>query len=341
VSKVELHTIGSEFNSCKLKLASQYDILWELDLLAFRDSDEFKLAEARNKLTGADCAVYHDVQSDIAGGLSVVGFNRNDTGVCRVSGATTSVDCGDEDFSKSGVEVLSLEDCKYIKYFSIQHKDGITLKRLSVIFPNNPIKVPYFSIIKFDYIEEVQLFGEIPNLSLDMSNNRLNISDYIMQNAHSLRFNGCRGIQKVICNPFVLKLCDTDTEYVSCSLRPTNRSPFSYISIKGCHSLRYIRIDYGRFSPKEFIGYIQDCPCLEELYVTMQEIYLHYHETDSRVIDLAGSFPKLKKVIFSALWDVNVIDKRYGLGTWKLIVPAEAEVMLSDVLERYFEVIRK
>ena len=341
VSKVELHTIGSEFNSCKLKLASQYDILWELDLLAFRDSDEFKLAEARNKLTGADCAVYHDEQSDIAGGLSVVGFNRNVTGVCRVSGATTSVNCDDEDFSKSGVEVLSLEDCKYIKYFSIKHKKGITLKRLSVIFPNNPIKVPYFSIIKFDYIEEVQLLGEIPNLSLDMSNNRLNISDYIMQNAHSLRFNGCSGISKIICNSFVLTLCDTDTEYVSCSLRPNNRSPFSYVSIKGCHSLRHIRIDYGRFSPKGFIGSIQDCPCLEELYVTMQEIYLFYYEADNRVIDLLASFPKLKKVIFSANWLFNVIDKRYGLGKWKLIVPTEAEVMLSEVLEPYFTVVRK
>jgi len=341
VSKVELHTIGSEFNSCKLKLASQYDILWELDLLAFRDSDEFKLAEARNKLTGADCAVYHDVQSDIAGGLSVVGFNRNDTGVCRVSGATTSVNCGDEDFSKSGVEVLSLEDCKYINYFSIKHKNGITLKRLSVIFPNNPIKVPYFSIIKFDYIEEVQLLGELPHLSLDMSNNRLNIGDYIMQNAHSLRFNGCSGIPKVICNPFVLNLCDTDTEYVSCSLRPTNGSPFSYVIIKGCHSLRYVRIDYGRFSPKKFIGSIQDCPCLEELYVTMQEIYLFYYEADNRAIDLAGSFPKLKKVIFSAPWLCNVVDKRYGMGTWKLIVPTEAEVTISEVLERYFEVVRE
>ena len=122
----------------------------------------------------------------------------------------------------------------------------------------------------------MQLFGEIPNLSLDMSNNRLNISDYIMQNAHSLRFNGCSGITKVICNPFVLKLCDTGTEYVSCSLRPNNRSPFSYISIKGCHSLRYIRIDYGRFSPREFSDAIQDCPCLEELCVTMKEIYLFY-----------------------------------------------------------------
>lgn len=341
VSKVELHTIGSEFNSCKLKLASQYDILWELDLLAFRDSDEFKLAEARNKLTGADCAVYHDVQSDIAGGLSVVGFNRNDTGVCRVSGATTSVNCDDEDFSKSGVEVLSLEDCKYINYFSIKHKNGITLKRLSVIFPNNPIKVPYFSIIKFDYIEEVQLFGEIPNLSLDMSNNRLNISDYIMQNAHSLSFNGCSGIPKVICNPFVLELYNTDTEYLSCSLRPTKRSPFSYVSIRGCRSLRYARIDYGSFSPREFSGSIQDCPCLEELCVTMKEIYLHYRETDSRVIDLLASFPKLKKVIFSAPWLCNVVDKRYGMGTWKLIVPAEAEVTVSEELERYFEVIRK
>lgn len=239
------------------------------------------------------------------------------------------------------VEVLSLEDCKYIKYFSIKHKDGIMLKRLSVIFPNNPIKVPYFSIIKFDYIEEVQLLGELPHLSLDMSNNRLNIGDYIMQNAHSLRFNGCRGITKVICNPFVLELYNTDTEYLSCSLRPTKRSPFSYVSIRGCRSLRYARIDYGSFSPREFSGSIQDCPCLEELCVTMKEIYLHYRETDSRVIDLLASFPKLKKVIFSALWGVNVIDKRYGLGTWKLIVPAEAEVMLSDVLERYFEVIRK
>ena len=341
VSKVELHEIGSEFNSCKLKLASQYDILWELDLLAFRDSDEFKLAEARNRLTGADCAVYHDVQSDIAGGLSVVGFNRNDTGVCRVSGATTRVDCDDEDFSKSGVEVLSLEDCKYINYFSIKHKNGITLKRLSVIFPNNPIKVTYFSIIKFDYIEEVQLLGELPNLSLDMSNNRLNISDYIMQNAHSLRFNGCSGIPKVTCSPFVLKLCDTDTEHVSCSLRHTKGSPFSYAYIKGCNSLRYVRIDYDRFSPRELSDSIQDCPCLEELCVTMKVIYLFYYEADNRVIDLAGSFPKLKKVIFSALLGVNVIDERYGLGTWKLIVPAEAEVKISEVLERYFKVIRK
>lgn len=68
----------------------------------------------------------------------MVGFNRSETGVCRVSGATTSVNCGDEDFSKSGVEVLSLEDCKYIKYFSINHKNGIMLKRISVIFPNKP-----------------------------------------------------------------------------------------------------------------------------------------------------------------------------------------------------------
>lgn len=341
VSKVELHRIDSEFNSCKLESAFQYDILWELDLLAFRDSDEFKLAEARNKLTGADCAKYHDEQSDIAGGLSVVGFNRSETGVCRVSGATTSVDCDDEDFNKSGVEVLSLEDCKYIKYFSIKHKDGIMLKRLSVIFPNNPIKFPYLSIIKFDYIEEVQLLGELPNLSLDMSNNRLSIGDYIMQNAHSLRFNGCSGIQKVICSPFVLKLCDTDTEYLSCSLRHTKGSPFSYAYIKGCNSLRYVRIDYDRFSPRELSESIQDCPCLEELCVTMQEIYLFYYETDSRVLDLLGSFPKLKKVVFSENWLFNVVDERYGMGTWKLIVPNEAEVTVSEELERYFEVIRK
>lgn len=239
------------------------------------------------------------------------------------------------------VEVLSLEDCKYIKYFSIEHKNGITLKRLSVIFPNNPIKFPYLSIIKFDYIEEVQLLGELPNLSLDMSNNRLSIGDYIMQNAHSLRFNGCSGIQKVICSPFVLKLCNTDTEYVSCSLLPTHGSPFSYVIIKGCHSLRYIRIDYGRFSPKEFSNAIQDCPCLEELYVTMQEIYLFYYETDSRVLDLLGSFPKLKKVVFSANWLLNVVDERYGMGTWKLIVPTDAEITLSEELERYFTVVRK
>ena len=162
-----------------------------------------------------------------------------------------------------------------------------------------------------------------------------------MQNAHSLRFNGCSGLAKVICNPFVLKLCDTDTEYVSCSLRHNKGSPFSYAYIKGCNSLRYVRIDYDRFSPRELSDSIQDCPCLEELCVTMKVIYLFYYEADSRVIDLLALFPKLKKVIFSANWLLNVIDKRYGLGTWKLIVPTEAEVMLSDVLERYFDVIRK
>lgn len=341
VSKEQLHIIDSEFNSCKLKSAVQYDILWQLDLLAFRDSDAFKLAEARNKLTGIDCAVYHDEQSDIAGGLSVVGFNRTETGVCRVSGATTSVNCGDEEFSKSGVEVLSLEDCKYLKDFDIKHKDGSRLKRLFVIFPTNPIKVPYFTVLRFDGIEEVQLLGELPNLCLETSNSRLNISDYIMQKAHSLKLNGCSGIPKVICSSYVLKLCNTDTEYVSCSLRPTKRSPFSYFYIEGCHSLRHVRVDYGRFSPKGFIGSIKDCPCLEELYVTMEEIYLEYYETDSRVIDLLASFPKLKKLIFSASWLLNVIDKRYGLGTWKLIVPTEAEVTISDKLESYFEVIRK
>lgn len=239
------------------------------------------------------------------------------------------------------VEVLSLEDCKYIKYFSIKHKDGIILKRLSVIFPNKPIKFPYLSIIKFNYIEEVQLIGELPHLSLDMSNNRLNISDYIMQKAHSLRFNGCSGIQKVTCSPFVLKLCDTDTEYVSYSLRHTKGSPFSYAYIKGCNSLRYVRIDYDMFSPRELSDSIQDCPCLEELCVTMKVIYLFYYEADNRVIDLLGSFPKLKKVVFSANWLFNVVDERYGMGMWKLIVPNEAEVTISDKLEWYFEVVRE
>lgn len=341
VSSKLLSVVDSEFNSYKLKSASQHNILWQLDLLSFHDSDEFKLAEARNRLTGADCAKYYEEYSDIAGGLSVIGFNRTETGVCRVSGATTRVDCGDEDFSKSGVEVLSLEDCKYLQYFAIKHRDGISLKRLSVIFPKNPIKVPNISILRFDYINEVSLLGELPNLCLDMSNNRLNISNYIMQKAHSLMFNGCCGITKVICNPFVLELYDTDTEYLSCSLRPTKRNTFSYVSIRGCRLLKYARIEYGSFSPREFGDSIQDCPCLEELCVTMKEIYLHYHETDSRVIDLLASFPKLKKVIFSAPWLCNVVDERYGMGTWKLIVPTEAEVTVSGELERYFEVVRK
>ena len=59
------------------------------------------------------------------------------------------------------------------------------------------------------------------------------------------------------------------------------------------------------------------------------------------MIDLLASFPKLKKVIFSAPWLCNVVDERYGMGTWKLIVPNEAEVTISEELERYFEVIRK
>ena len=34
-------------------------------------------------------------------------------------------------------------------------------------------------------------------------------------------------------------------------------------------------------------------------------------------------------------------DKRYGMGIWELIVPTEAEVKISEVLERYFEVVRE
>lgn len=59
------------------------------------------------------------------------------------------------------------------------------------------------------------------------------------------------------------------------------------------------------------------------------------------MIDLLASFPKLKKINFSASWLCNVVDKRYGMGTWKLIVPTEAEVTISEVLEGYFTVVRK
>lgn len=80
-------------------------------------SFEQSLEYARGKFTGMDCGVYDERGTS----LSVIGLERSVTGVYVLPSAVTGVFLNREAIAKSGIKVLSLENCSNLRKFEIQN----------------------------------------------------------------------------------------------------------------------------------------------------------------------------------------------------------------------------
>ena len=302
---------------------------------SFEQSVEY----ARGKFTGMDCGVYDERGKS----LSVIGLSRSTTGVYEVPSAVTGVFLNRDVIRKSGVKVLSLEKCSNLRKFEVQAPknslSGDTIGELTIILPNEN------SLLKSVGISlrcnKFRLIGKCKGIDLSLiSCNELDVDKFVMENASSLYFSACKGINR-ICLPYGCKLNslylfnNTDTEYISCHL--TGNS----VRIRNCFRLKVVSLLLDKLDLYEFSRYMRSrLYCLEEMHISVLKLFFRVvNISDIMVIDLCYISSILKRISFTAVDGFRVIGD--GVRKYTLIVPSRADFTMSEELTPYFKVVRK
>lgn len=101
-------------------------------------NDKFNLESSRMKLTNGDCArIKVDTSDGLEPKLAVFGFNKSDTGVCKVNSQVEIVDVSVASALSNGVAVLDLSSCEKLSKVSLS---GNFSEKFSLIFPSRHAK---------------------------------------------------------------------------------------------------------------------------------------------------------------------------------------------------------
>lgn len=248
-------------------------------------SFEQSIEYARGRFTGMDCGIYDERGKS----LSVIGLTRSTTGVYELPSAVTGVFLNRDAIRKSGVKVLSLEKCSKLRKFEIQAPEnpwsGGAISELTIIIPNNNSLLKSISISLF--CRRFRLIGRCKGIDLSLIDcNELEIDNFVMENASSLYFSACKGINS-ICLPYGCKLDSmhlirTDTEYLSCHLRGDS------LGLIVCDRLKFISLLFDKLDLYEFSRYMRSrLYCLEELHISVLKLFFRaVSRSDKRVVAL-------------------------------------------------------
>ena len=302
---------------------------------SFKQSVEY----ARGKFTGMDCGVYDERGTS----LSVIGLERSVTGVYVLPSAVTGVFLNRDAIRKSGIKVLSLENCSNLRKFEIQNPTNPMVEsplwELTLVLPK---EAPCLSKVAVNLIcHKFRLIGECNGIDLSLYLcSELEINKSVMDNAKSLYFSSCSGIAS-ICLPETniadsVYLVNTATEHLSCHLRSNG------LGITNCYKLKVMSVWFERLDAHLFSGYMRRrIISLEEIHIKVSRLFFSEiclsHE---RAIDFSCVSRVLKTISFTTADCFRAsnfdFDKKYTL-----IVPSKAEFTMSKELEPYFIVVRK
>lgn len=296
---------------------------------SFKQSVEY----ARGKFTGMDCGVYDERGTS----LSVIGLERSVTGVYVLPSAVTGVFLNREAIAKSGIKVLSLENCSNLRKFEMQNPTNPMVEsplwELTLVLPK---EAPCLSKVAVNLIcHKFRLIGEcnVIDLSLYLCS-ELEINKSVMDNAKSLYFSSCSGIAR-ICLPETniadsVYLVNTTTEHLSCHLRSnglgiTNCCKLKVMSvwferlflhgtdtesvdcnvknlvdIENCQKLRIVNVNFDWLNSTYINDMINECYALEEIHLSMDSIYLNFYgQADIGLTINLRSYPNLRRVSFT------------------------------------------
>lgn len=230
---------------------------------SFEQSDEY----ARGRFTGMDCGVYDERGTS----LSVIGLERSVTGVYVIPSAVTGVFLNRKAIAQSGVKVLSLEKCSNLRKFEIQAPEnplsGDAIGELTIILPKETCLLKSIGISLI--CNKFRLIGKCKGIDLSLCACReLEIDESVMENASSLYFSACKGINS-ICLPYEHKLAsmyllNTDTEHISCHLTGNG------LRITNCFRLKFMSLMFDKLDLYEFSRYMRSrLYSLDELHISV------------------------------------------------------------------------
>ena len=322
---------------------------------------------AYNRLTGADCCVYKLVSSKTAP-IVVTGFNSSNNRVCTVSGCADWINSSENSLYKANIKVLDMQKSA-VKFVQIYESRGDSL---SLCLPESK----YFGSLVFSDIE-VTLVGQVCVRGFKATSCKVSGLSYVQyvdydafgitpikegmddEFERGLIFHLIRvvGLGLVVIEGSSclsetthsqLLINNTDIKSLTVKLYGT---VIKMLRVSDCLYIKSIDIDCDEVSLREIIGFVQNCPRLQEIKIHVKRMPFVTYDTKSKWV--GEEF--LRKVYGEITADAMLLLTNEGLTKFTLIADSlidfpsikvkfpilhKTELNLSENLKEFIEVIK-
>ena len=322
---------------------------------------------ARNRLTGADCCVYKLVASKTAP-IVVTGFNSSNNGVCTVSDCADWVNSSGNSLYKANIKVLDMQKSA-VKFVQIYESRGDSL---SLCLPESK----YFGSFVFHELE-VTLVGQVCVRGFKATSCKvsgLRHVRYVDYDAFGLtpikegmddEFE--RGlifelIRVVGLGVIVIEgsSCLSETTHSQLLINNTDIKSLTVklygtvikmLRVSDCLYLESIDIDCDEVSLREIIGFVENCPRLQEIKIHVKRMPFVTYDTKSKwvgekfVNKTYGEITADAMLLLTNAW-INkftlIADSLIDFPSIKVKMPIlrQTELSLSENLKEFVEVVR-
>lgn len=322
---------------------------------------------ARNRLTGADCCVYKLVASKTAP-IVVTGFNSSQNGVCTVSDCADWIGARENSLYNANIKVLDMQKSA-VKRVQIFESKGDSL---SLCFPESQ----YFGSLVFSDLEVI-LVGQVCVRGFKATSCKVSGLSYVMyvdydafgitpikegvddEFERGLIFELIRvvGLGSIViegssCLPETthsqLLISNTDIKSLTVKLYGT---VINMLRVSDCLYIESIDIDCDEISLRELIGFVRNCPSLQEIKIHVKRMPFVTYDTKSKWV--GEEF--IEKVYGEITADAMLLLTNDGLTKFTLIADSltdfpsikvkfpilhKMELSLSDNLKKFIDVIK-
>lgn len=322
---------------------------------------------AYNRLTGADCCVYRIVASKTAP-IVVTGFNSSNNGVCTVSACADWINSSQNSLYNANIKVLDMQksavrrvqiyesrgdslslclpDSQYFGSF-VFHELEVTLVGQVCVrgFKATSCKVSGLSYVRYvDY----DAFGLTPiKEGMDDEFERGIIFELIrVVGLGVIVIEGSSCLSETTHSELLIN--NTDIKSLTVKLYGT---VISMLRVSDCLYIESIDIDCDEVSFREIIGFVQNCPRLQEIKIHVKRIPFVTYDTKGKWV--GEEF--VEKVYGDITADAMLLLTNTGLTKFTLIADSlvefpsirvkmpilrQTELCLSENLKEFIEVIK-
>lgn len=322
---------------------------------------------ARNRLTGADCCVYKLVASKTAP-IVVTGFNSSQNGVCTVSDCADWIGARENSLYNANIKVLDMQKSavKFVqivesmgaslslclpesKYFGSFVLSDIEVKLVGQVcvrgFKATSCKVSGLSHVRYvDY----DTFGLTPiKEGMDDEYERGLIFHLIrVVGLNSIVIEGSSCFSEITHSKLLIS--NTDIKSLTVKLYGT---VIRMLGVSDCLYLESIDIDCDEISLREIIGFVLNCPSLQEIKIHVKRMPFVTYDTKSKWV--GEEF--VNKTYGEITADAMLLLTNEGLTKFtltadslvefpnirvKLPILRQMELSLSDNLKKFIDFIK-
>ena len=322
---------------------------------------------ARNRLTGADCCVYKLVASKTAP-IVVQGFKSSQNGVCTVSDCADWIGARENSLYNANIKVLDMQKSA-VKFVQIVESRGASLSLClpesqyfgSFVFSDigvtlagqvcvRGLKATSCKVSGLSYVRYVDYdaFGVTPiNEALDDEYERGIIVHLIrVVGLNSIVIEGSSCFSEITHSQLLIS--NTDIKSLTVRLYGT---VIQMLGVSDCLYLESIEIDCDEVSLRDIIGFVRNCPSLQEIKIHAKRMPFVTCDTKSKWVGEDFVYKTYDKITADVMLLLTngaltkftlVADSLVDFPSIRIKFPIlhKTELSLSDNLKEFIDVIK-